>query len=223
MEDNIRRVITDIRPQMLEKVIENWTSRLDYIRASRGSPMPEIIFKIELEELNTKTNGKNSFRMGADTVTANYVQFWFRRFRSGIFDFKDAPRTGKPVVENVNKTTEIIEIDWHVSGRNIAQELKIDHKTVFNHLRKVGFKKKLDVWIQLQLTPKNMKDLIFICETLAKRNEIDPFLKRTVTGDKKGVTYDNIVRKRSWSKRSEATQTVAQTELTVRKVLLCIW
>ncbi|GFY05140.1 hypothetical protein TNCV_3270121 [Trichonephila clavipes] len=30
---------------MLEKVIENWTSRLD-IRASRGSPMPEIIFKI---------------------------------------------------------------------------------------------------------------------------------------------------------------------------------
>ncbi|GFV58489.1 transposable element Tcb1 transposase [Trichonephila clavipes] len=32
---------------MLEKVIENWTSRLDYIRASGGSPMPEIIFKIK--------------------------------------------------------------------------------------------------------------------------------------------------------------------------------
>ncbi|GFW75392.1 uncharacterized protein TNCV_4190461 [Trichonephila clavipes] len=46
LEDNIRRVIADIRPQMLEKVIENWTSRLDYIRASRGSPMPKIIFKM---------------------------------------------------------------------------------------------------------------------------------------------------------------------------------
>ncbi|GFW19473.1 putative transposable element [Trichonephila clavipes] len=46
LEYNIRRVIADIRPQMLEKVIENWTSRLDYIRASHGSPMPEIIFKI---------------------------------------------------------------------------------------------------------------------------------------------------------------------------------
>ncbi|GFV38723.1 hypothetical protein TNCV_4420911 [Trichonephila clavipes] len=32
---------------MFEKVIENWTSRLDYIRASRGSPMPEIIFKMK--------------------------------------------------------------------------------------------------------------------------------------------------------------------------------
>ncbi|GFT86619.1 uncharacterized protein TNCV_5123691 [Trichonephila clavipes] len=46
LEDNIRRVIVDIRPQMLEKVIKNWTSRLDYIRASRGSSMPEIIFKM---------------------------------------------------------------------------------------------------------------------------------------------------------------------------------
>ncbi|GFX82014.1 CLIP domain-containing protein [Trichonephila clavipes] len=46
LEDNIRGVIADIRPQMLEKVIENWTSRLDYIQASRGSHMPEIIFKM---------------------------------------------------------------------------------------------------------------------------------------------------------------------------------
>ncbi|GFV79949.1 transposable element Tc3 transposase [Trichonephila clavipes] len=50
LEDHIRRVIADIRPQMLEKVIENWTSRLDYIRASRGSPMPEIIFEIYVDE-----------------------------------------------------------------------------------------------------------------------------------------------------------------------------
>ncbi|GFW86028.1 putative transposable element [Trichonephila clavipes] len=45
LEDNIRRVIADIRPQMLEKVIENWMSR-SYIRANRGSHMPEIIFKM---------------------------------------------------------------------------------------------------------------------------------------------------------------------------------
>ncbi|GFU68037.1 uncharacterized protein TNCV_2823801 [Trichonephila clavipes] len=51
LEDNIRRVIADMRPEMLEKVIENWTSRLDYIRASRGSHMPEIIFKISIYHL----------------------------------------------------------------------------------------------------------------------------------------------------------------------------
>ncbi|GFW50381.1 transposable element Tc3 transposase [Trichonephila clavipes] len=46
LEDNIRRVTADIRPQMLEKVIENWTSRLDYMQAKRGSPMPDFIFKM---------------------------------------------------------------------------------------------------------------------------------------------------------------------------------
>ncbi|GFS52434.1 histone-lysine N-methyltransferase SETMAR [Trichonephila clavipes] len=84
-------------------------------------------------------NGVND----ADTLTANYVQFWFRRFRSSIFDVKDAPLTGRPVVENVDKITEIIEVDRHVSSRSIAQDIKIDHKTVLSHLRKVEFKKKL--------------------------------------------------------------------------------
>ncbi|GFX76475.1 putative transposase [Trichonephila clavipes] len=52
LEDNIRRVITNIWTQMLEKVIENWTSRLDYIRASCGSHMPEIIFKCNATRLS---------------------------------------------------------------------------------------------------------------------------------------------------------------------------
>ncbi|GFW52543.1 transposable element Tcb1 transposase [Trichonephila clavipes] len=83
---------------------------------------------------------------GPDTVTANYVQFRFHRFRLGIFDVKDAPHTGRFVVENVYKITEKIEVDRHVSSRSIAQELKIDYKTVLSHLRKVGFKTKLHVW-----------------------------------------------------------------------------
>ncbi|GFX45676.1 SCAN domain-containing protein 3 [Trichonephila clavipes] len=47
LEDNIRRVIADIRPQMLEKVIENWTSRLIGLHPNQpGSHMPKIIFKM---------------------------------------------------------------------------------------------------------------------------------------------------------------------------------
>ncbi|GFY01968.1 histone-lysine N-methyltransferase SETMAR [Trichonephila clavipes] len=75
----------------------------------------------------------------ADTVTANYEQFWFRRFRSGIFD---APRTGRPFVQNVDKITEIIQVDRHVGSRSIAQELKIDHKS---------FKPFAQSWIQKEV------------------------------------------------------------------------
>ena len=45
LEENIRRVIADVRPQMLQKVVEKWASRLEFIRASRGGHLPEIIFK----------------------------------------------------------------------------------------------------------------------------------------------------------------------------------
>ncbi|GFV65827.1 hypothetical protein TNCV_1255811 [Trichonephila clavipes] len=45
---------------MLEKVIENWTSRLDYIRASRGSHMPEMVFKIRYYLLHLETNSHSS-------------------------------------------------------------------------------------------------------------------------------------------------------------------
>ncbi|GFV50787.1 hypothetical protein TNCV_503651 [Trichonephila clavipes] len=68
-----------------------------------------------------------------------------------------------------------------------------------------------------------MMHRISVCEALAKRNDIDPFLKRMVTGEEKWVTYYNIVRKRSLSKCGEAAQTVAKPGLTARKVLLCIW
>ncbi|GFT38046.1 histone-lysine N-methyltransferase SETMAR [Trichonephila clavipes] len=111
----------------------------------------------------------------------------------GIFYVKDAPLTGKPVVENVYKITEITEVDRHVSSRSINQKQQIDHTTVLNHLRKVGFKMKFNVWVPHHLTPINMMNRISICEALAKRNEIDPFLKWMVTGDDKRVTYDSIV------------------------------
>ncbi|CAH2087475.1 unnamed protein product [Euphydryas editha] len=46
LEDNICRFMPDIWPQMLGKVIENWTSRLDYVRTSCGGHMPEVTLKL---------------------------------------------------------------------------------------------------------------------------------------------------------------------------------
>ncbi|GFX99610.1 histone-lysine N-methyltransferase SETMAR [Trichonephila clavipes] len=51
--------------------------------------------------------------------------------------------------------------------------------------------------------------------------QINLILKRMVTGNEKWVTYDNIVRKRSWSKGSEAAQTVAKPGLTAWNKSLC--
>ncbi|GFU23140.1 histone-lysine N-methyltransferase SETMAR [Trichonephila clavipes] len=122
---------------------------------------------------------------GVDTVTSNYVQFWFRRFRSGIFDVKDTPRTGRPVVENVDKITEIIEVDRHASSRSIFKKLKNDHKRVLNHLRKDEFKKKLSIWVPHQLTQKHMMTEFPSVKPWPNGMKLTHFLsKRMVIGDK---------------------------------------
>ncbi|GFV04343.1 hypothetical protein TNCV_919641 [Trichonephila clavipes] len=68
LEDNIRRVIADIRPQMLEKIIENWSSRLDYIRASSGSPMPKEsgVISSTLIQGDVYTRGKSLSKNGLE-------------------------------------------------------------------------------------------------------------------------------------------------------------
>ncbi|GFV54171.1 hypothetical protein TNCV_1027431 [Trichonephila clavipes] len=71
-----------------------------------------------------------SLAVALSTIQLITCNFGFVDSRSGIFDVKDTPRTGRPVVENVDKITEIIEVDRHVSSCSIVQELKIDHKTV---------------------------------------------------------------------------------------------
>ncbi|XP_055635142.1 histone-lysine N-methyltransferase SETMAR-like [Toxorhynchites rutilus septentrionalis] len=147
---------------------------------------------------------------GPDTVSISTAQRWFQRFRSGVEVVEDAPRSGRPVVENCDKIAELAEKDRHSSSRSIDQELGISHQTVINHLKKLRFTKKLDVWVPHTLTQKNIFDRIDACESLLNRNKIDPFPKRMVTGDEKWVTYDNVKRKRSWSKPAEAAQTVAK-------------
>ncbi|XP_076166489.1 histone-lysine N-methyltransferase SETMAR-like [Ptiloglossa arizonensis] len=100
-------------------------------------------------------------------------------------DVEDEKRSGRPIVENVDKIMEIVESDRHADTYSIAQELKISQKTVWNHLHKDSFKKKLDVWMKHELTRKNLLKRIDACDSLLKRNKIDPFLKRMVTRDEK--------------------------------------
>ena len=94
----------------------------------------------------------------------------------------------------------------------------MSHQKVKIHLKELGVTKKLDVWVPHELTQKN----IFACESLLNRNKIDPFLKRVVTADEKWVTYDNVRRKRPWSKSGEVAQTVAKSGLTARK-FFCVF
>ena len=45
LEVNINRAIDEIRPEILEKVVKNWTVGCASVTISRGGHMPAIIFQ----------------------------------------------------------------------------------------------------------------------------------------------------------------------------------
>ncbi|GFW60691.1 DUF4817 domain-containing protein [Trichonephila clavipes] len=109
LEDNIRRVIADRRPQMLEKVIENWTSRLDYIRASRGSPVPEIIFKIEenTASLTSAASGVATNRLGGAVhrgprtlTTKQFLPSLRYKYKRTATAGSDVVQSGRPIFDD---------------------------------------------------------------------------------------------------------------------------
>jgi len=78
------------------------------------------------------------------------------------------------------------EQDRHISSHDIGKEL--NHKTVLSlEIREGWIKKKKNSTFgcHMDLTVKNLVDRISICESLLKRNEIEPVLKRLIMGDEK--------------------------------------
>ncbi|KAG6796927.1 Ammar1 transposase [Apis mellifera caucasica] len=91
------------------------------------------------------------------------------------------------------------------------------------HLKQLGYVQKLDTWVPHELKEKHLTQRIKSCDLLKKRNENDTFLKRLITGDEKWVVYNNIKRKRPWSKPREPVQTTSKAGIHQKKVLLSIW
>ena len=160
---------------------------------------------------------------GKNTMSERTTQEWFARFRSGNQDVKDSSCPGRPITEKVGEILQLVEQDRHARCQEITKALNINHMTVWNYLKKSNYKNKFAVWVPHELTQGNLNDRYTISEMLLKRYEIELFLKRIITGDEKWVKYENIKRKRSWSKAGDPPQSISKPGLTKNKVLLSVW
>ncbi|KAJ0171056.1 hypothetical protein K1T71_013255 [Dendrolimus kikuchii] len=120
-----------------------------------------------------------------DLISVRVAQIWFKRFQSGNFDIKDARCSSRPVTDKTDAIFEKVEQDRHISSYDVAKKLRIDHKTVLVHLKTAGYTKKLDIWVPHELTERNLMNRVLICDSLLRRNETEPFLKKLITGDEK--------------------------------------
>ncbi|KAJ0184406.1 hypothetical protein K1T71_000829 [Dendrolimus kikuchii] len=154
---------------------------------------------------------------GEGVLTVRQCQNWFAKFRSGNFDVEDAPRSGRPVEADKDAIKASVDANRRIT-REIGLRLNLSNSTVYDHLKGLRLSSKLHVWVPHVLTEKNLCRRIDICDSLLKRHENDPFLKRITTGDNKWVVYNNVKRKRSWSKKDEPAQTISKADIHQKKL-----
>ena len=122
-----------------------------------------------------------------------------------------------------DKIKAMIENNRRSTTWEIAEELNISHTCVERHLKQLGYANKLDIWVPYKLNEIELTKRISICDSLLKRNKSDTFLKQIITGDEKWIVYDNVVRKRSWSKRDEPAQLTSKANIHQKKFMLSVW
>ena len=133
---------------------------------------------------------------GEKSLTERQCQNWFAHFCSGDFDLKDAPCSGRPNEVDDGETKAMIKNNRRSMKREIAEKLNISHACV----KRLSNVNELDIRVPNKLNAIQLTKRISNCDSLPKRNETDQVLERIITGNEKWVVYDNVVRKRSWSK-----------------------
>ncbi len=77
---------------------------------------------------------------------------WFDRFNKKDYDFKDRPRSGRPVEVDLDRLQELVEQDPRQTTICLASELGCCHTTISRHLNQLGYQSKLGVWVPHELT-----------------------------------------------------------------------
>ncbi|EZA49217.1 Histone-lysine N-methyltransferase SETMAR [Ooceraea biroi] len=105
---------------------------------------------------------------GEDALKLRQCQNWFTKFRSGDFNVKDAPRSGRPIEIDDDKLKALIDSNRRLTTREIAENLNISKSSVENHLKRLGYISKLDIWVRHELKEIHLTERIDICDSLLK-------------------------------------------------------
>ncbi|GFT92723.1 histone-lysine N-methyltransferase SETMAR [Trichonephila clavipes] len=98
----------------------------------------------------------------------------------------------------------LVDANRRITTREIGLRLNLSNSTVYDHLKGLGLTSKLDVWVPHVLTEINLCRRIDVCDSLLKRRENDPFLKRIITGDEKDEPAQTISKAHIHRKKSDA-------------------
>nr|XP_003708364.1 PREDICTED: histone-lysine N-methyltransferase SETMAR-like [Megachile rotundata] len=124
----------------------------------------------------TQTTNEICEVYGEGAVAERTVRKWFARFKTGDFELEDQKRSGRPSTTDKNVIKSIIEDNPRFTLRQLADMMNKSKSSIHEHVTKLGYINRYDVWVPHELTEKNFTDRISIYDSLYKRNEETPFL-----------------------------------------------
>ncbi|XP_071036592.1 histone-lysine N-methyltransferase SETMAR-like [Parasteatoda tepidariorum] len=157
------------------------------------------------------------YRKGNNVVHAR------KKFTDAYFDVEDAPHSGRPAKADKDTIKVLVDANRRIAAREIGERFNLLNSTVNDHLKGLGLTSKLDIWVLHVLTERNLCRRVDVSDSLLKRHENDPFLKRVITGDEKWVVYNNVQLKRSCNKKDEPAQSISKANIHQKKVMLFSW
>ncbi|GFU88594.1 histone-lysine N-methyltransferase SETMAR [Trichonephila clavipes] len=200
-KNTLIRALTEEWDKLPQQLLDNVVQIKSCLKGANLTSVEEVQAKTENLRLaypksrsrTVTSNGSTECRTrkkltdvyGEGVLTVRQCQNWFAKFRSGNFDVEDAPGSGWPVEADKDAIKALVDANRRIT-REVGLMLNLSNSTVYDHLKGLGLSSKLDVWVPHVLTEKNLCHRIDVCDSLLKRHENYPFLKRIITGDEKG-------------------------------------
>ncbi|EZA47914.1 Histone-lysine N-methyltransferase SETMAR [Ooceraea biroi] len=97
---------------------------------------------------------------GEGALAERTVRKWFAKFRAGDFNLKDQERSSRPSTTDDDQIKTLIENNPRYTTRELTEILKISKTTVHDHVVKLGYVSRYDVWVPHNLAEKNLMDPI---------------------------------------------------------------
>ena len=167
---------------------------------------------------------KNICDVLGNILDVRKCQRWFKKFRSGNFDLKNSPGSGRPREVDPAVLTAEIESDPTASIEKIADKLGYSWSSVQKHLKKIGKTWRKGRWVPHALSEENLGERVRACEESEIKKESEtPFVNDLITGDEKWVLYSNHGRKNQWLSKRQVAKPTPKPGLTTKKVLLSVW
>ncbi|KOX77732.1 Histone-lysine N-methyltransferase SETMAR [Melipona quadrifasciata] len=116
---------------------------------------------------------------GSGATTIRTVGNWFKKFRAGNFELKDEDRSGRPATTDTDIIKTVLTENPRYSVLEIVDATNIPKTTVHEHLIKIGYANRYEVWVLHLLTETGLVNRVSTCDLLLQRHERDPFLKES--------------------------------------------